>query len=50
MMPFPFTVHRSPLTMRYPLPIIHEGQWLIANGKYMVNGQWKMVNGAGGAF
>lgn len=40
----PFTVHRSPLTMRYPLTVIYEAQWLIANGKYMVNGQWLTVN------
>ena len=48
-----FTVHRSLLSIRYPLTVNH-GQpekvplgpsgpftgWLIANGKCMVNGKW----------
>ena len=47
--PFPLSVHRSPFAMRYPFTVIYEAQWLRVNGKYMVNGQWKMVNDAGGA-
>ena len=39
-----FTVFRSPLTMSYPFSVIHEASRLMANGKYMVNGQWLMVN------
>ncbi|GEM_PF-1566880 len=41
----PFTVHGSPFTIRYPLSVIREAQWLIANGKCMVNSKWLMVNG-----
>ena len=40
----PFTVHRSPLTMRYPFTVINEAQWLIVNGKCRVNSKWLMVN------
>lgn len=44
----PFTVHRSPLTMSYPFSVIHEAQWLKANGKCMVNSKWLMVNASVG--
>lgn len=45
-----FTVHCSLFTMRYPFTVIHEAQWLIANGKCMVNSKWLMVNSlCGGA-
>jgi len=43
-----FTVYCSPLSMRYPFTVIHDDQWLMANGKCMVNGKRKMANGAGG--
>jgi len=43
-----FTIHRSPLTVRYPFTVIYEAQWLRVNGKCMVNGQWTMVNGSEG--
>jgi hypothetical protein len=43
----PFTVHRSPLSMRYQFTVIHEATQLIANGKCMVNSKWLRVNGAG---
>ncbi len=39
-----FTIHCSPLTMRYPFAVIREAQWLIDNGKCMVNSKWQMVN------
>ena len=34
----------SPFTIRYPFTFI-SGSWLRANGKYMVNSKWLMVNG-----
>jgi len=46
----PLTVNRSPLSMRYPFTVIREAQWLMANGKCMVNSKWLMVNGTGGAY
>lgn len=33
-----FTVYRSLLTTHYPFTVIRELKWLMANGKYMVNG------------
>ncbi len=40
-----FTIHPSPLTIRYPLTVIHD-PWLIEDGKCLVNSKWLMVNGA----
>lgn len=45
---FPLTVHRSPLAMRYSFNTIYD-QWLLVNARCMVNSQWLMVNGTGGA-
>jgi hypothetical protein len=44
------SINLSPFTVRYPFTFIRDSR-LMANGKYMVNGQWKMVNEAskGGA-
>lgn len=36
-----FTVHRSPLAVRYLFTFIY--------GQCVVNGKWQTVNGAGGA-
>jgi hypothetical protein len=44
----PFTVHRSPFSMRYLFAVFH-GQWSIANGQCTVNSKWSMVNSSGGA-
>lgn len=44
-----FTVHRSPLSIRCLFSVIHEASRLMANGKCMVNSEWLMVNGTGGA-
>ena len=45
----PFTLYRSPFTVRYPFTVIRD-QWLIVNGKYTVNSKRKIVNGTGGAY
>src|SRR3989344_1825926 len=29
-----FTIHHSPLSMRYPFTVIHDQQWSMANGSY----------------
>ena len=41
-----FTIHNSQFTIHYPFTVIHEAQWPMANGKYLVNGKGLMVNGA----
>jgi len=46
MMFFPFTLHHSPFTMRYPFTV---NEWIMANGKCTENGKWLMVNSTGGA-
>ncbi len=48
----PFTIHPSPLTIRYPFTVIHDlclpaGQaGLMEDGKCMVDSKWLMVNEA----
>jgi len=42
-----FTIHRLPLTMRYPFSVLYT-QSLIVNSKRMKNGKWKMVNASTG--
>ena len=42
-----FTVYRSLFTVRYPLSVFYD-QCLTVNGKRIVNGKWKMVNGCAG--
>ncbi len=43
----PFTIYRSPFTMRYPFTVIRYSR-LMANGKYMESGKWKKVNASEG--
>ena len=38
----------SLFTIRFPFTVIHGHQSLMANGKRMENGQWKMVNASEG--
>ena len=42
-----FTFHLLPFTVRYPLSVFRD-QWLMVNGKHLVNGKRKMVNATGG--
>ncbi len=44
----PFTVHRSPFTMRYPFTVNRVLE-LRAKGESRVKGQGLRVNGSGGA-
>lgn len=38
-----FSVYRSLFTVRYPFTVF-SGEWLMDNGKCMVNGKWRIVN------
>ncbi len=41
------SLYHSQFTLRYLFSVFN-GHWLMANGKRMENGEWKMVNTPGG--